>query len=83
MADAADSKEEPPPREVTPLEKLAGIGDPREPELTPVAGSAGQSWGDPATESALAEALRLAARAGRWDVVIQLAKELESRRVRE
>ena len=32
------------------------------------------------TEGPLEEALRLAARAGRWDVVAALAKELEERR---
>ncbi len=31
-------------------------------------------------EPALAEALKLAARAGRWDIVEQLAQELEARR---
>jgi hypothetical protein len=33
-----------------------------------------------AVEAALAEAIRGAASAGRWDVVAQLARELEARR---
>jgi hypothetical protein len=42
----------------------------------------GESLGnqDP-VESALADALRGAAVAGRWDVVAQLARELEARRL--
>jgi hypothetical protein len=49
----------------------------------------GQSWGNPnpldgiegAVELTLAKALGLAAEAGRFDVVAQLARELEARRL--
>jgi hypothetical protein len=34
-----------------------------------------------AVESALAEAIRQATSAGKWDVVLQLARELEARRL--
>jgi hypothetical protein len=41
----------------------------------------GQSWGNrDAVESALAKALEGATAAGRWDIVAQLAKELDARR---
>jgi hypothetical protein len=49
----------------------------------------GQSWGNPASpgtgadqaEAALARALDRASEAGRFDVVAQLARELEARRL--
>jgi hypothetical protein len=42
----------------------------------------GRSWGDAdPVEAALATALEGATAAGRWDVVAQLARELEARRL--
>jgi hypothetical protein len=55
----------------------------------PDAPGVGQSWGNPASpgtgadqvEAALARALDRASEAGRFDVVAQLARELEARRL--
>lgn len=41
----------------------------------------GPKYGETTAEDALAEALTLAAQAGQWGVVAQLAKELEARRL--
>ena len=52
------------------------------PGMTPDGTPVGQSWGDAdPVEAALAEALRKATEAGRWEVVGQLARELEARRM--
>lgn len=48
---------------------------------TPDATAVGRSWGDAdPVEAAIAEALRKATEVGRFDVVAQLARELEARR---
>jgi hypothetical protein len=70
-------------------EKTSPIGDPSGLENWGVQPGVGQSWGnepggsaarDP-VEVALAKALTDASAAGRFDVVAQLAKELEARRL--
>src|ERR1019366_7465723 len=71
------------------IEKNRGIGDPSGPESGGVHPGVGQSWGNqssPGTdedqvEAALARALDRASEAGRFDVVAQLARELEARRL--
>jgi hypothetical protein len=63
--------------------------DPSGPENGGARPAVGQSWGNPASpdpggdqvELALAKALDRASEAGRFDVVAQLAKELEARRL--
>jgi integrase len=63
------------------LKNRAG-DDPEQPEMTRDATPVGQSWGDgDPVEAALAKALEGATAAGRWDVVAQLARELEARRL--
>ncbi len=58
------------------------IDDVRSTEIDRRGASPGQSEGHrDAVEAALADALTEAARAGRFDVVAQLAKELEARRL--
>jgi hypothetical protein len=70
-------------------EKTSPTGDSSGPESGGVHPGVGQSWGnqpgegaakDP-VEVALAKALTEASAAGRFDVVAQLAKELEARRL--
>jgi hypothetical protein len=79
---AAEPKADRPIEDPRTIEETSPIDDPRDPETTPVDGALGQSWGnqDP-VEAALAKALEGAAAAGRFDVVAQLAKELEARRL--
>jgi hypothetical protein len=62
--------------------KASAVGDPRSPEIDPREHEQGQSGGnrDP-VEDALAKALTEASMAGRFDVVTQLARELEARRL--
>jgi hypothetical protein len=59
-------------------------GDPQSPPVVPVDGGPGQSMGNhepmDAVEAALADAITKAAEAGRFDVVGQLAAELQARR---
>ena len=54
-----------------------GVSDTRSHEMTRDARRVGQSVGN---EGALEEAIRLAARAGHWEVVMVLAAELRARR---
>jgi hypothetical protein len=71
------------------IEKTSPIGDPSGPENGGVHPGVGQSWGNEPGEGAardpvdmaLARALTEASAAGRFDVVAQLAKELEARRL--
>jgi hypothetical protein len=71
------------------IEETRSIGDPSRPEKGGARPALGQSRGNPAgdtessdqVERALAQALSQAADAGRFDVVAQLAKELEARRL--
>jgi hypothetical protein len=69
--------------------KLGSIGDPSGPEIGHFRTAVGQSWGNPGrrdaesdpVQQALASAIQAAAAAGRFDVVTQLAKELEAHRL--
>ncbi len=71
------------------IEKTSQIGDPSGPEIGGVHPGVGQSWGNPASRGtgedyvgeALARALDRDSEAGRFDVVAQLARELEARRL--
>jgi hypothetical protein len=71
------------------IEKTSPIGDPSGPEVGGIHPGVGQSWGNPASpgteedqvEVALARALERASAAGHFDVVAQLARELEARRL--
>jgi hypothetical protein len=82
LADAADLGSESAQPEFAATEKISTIGDPREPEKTPVDEAKGQSRGNQdAVEAALAKAIEAAAAAGRFDVVAQLARELEAHRL--
>ena len=71
------------------IEKTGPTTDPSGPEIGGVHPGVGQSWGNPASlgtgtdqvEAALARALDRASEAGRFDVVAQLARELEARRL--
>ena len=71
------------------IEKTRPIDDPSGPEIGGVHPGVGQSWGNPVSpgagadqvEAALARALDRASEAGRFDVVAQLARELEARRL--
>jgi hypothetical protein len=67
------------------IEQRGSIDGPSEPEIEGVRPDMGQSWGNPIegddVEGALARALDRAAAAGRFDVVAQLARELEARRL--
>jgi hypothetical protein len=89
LADAADLGSELTPLDSREIEKTSPIGDPSGPEIGGVCPCVGQSRGnqpmpegsgDP-VEFELARALGKAADAGRFDVVAQLAKELEARRL--
>ena len=82
MADAPDSGFEPDPAQIAPPLKNEHEAIPREPEIAPVETPVGKTSGnqDP-VEAALALALTEAAKAGRFDVVAQLARELEARRL--
>jgi hypothetical protein len=82
LADAADLGSEGREPEFATAEKTSPIADPTKPEKTPVEGVVGQSWGNQdAVEASLAKAIEAAATAGRFDVVAQLARELEARRL--
>ncbi len=82
LADAADLGSQSPLPEFAATEKISPIGDPREPEKTPFDEASGQSRGNQdVVEAALAKAMEAAAAAGRFDVVAQLARELEARRL--
>jgi hypothetical protein len=86
---AAEPKAEPDFNDLQDIEKTSLIGDPSGPEIGGVHQGLGQSWGNPASpgteedqvEAALAYALDRASAAGRFDVVAQLARELEARRL--
>jgi hypothetical protein len=71
-------------------EKSREIGDPSGPQIGHLGPPVGQSWGNPVgqnrdstdpVEYSLAKALEAAAVAGRFEVVIQLTRELEARRL--
>jgi len=71
-------------------EKSRVIGDPSGPQIDPVGPTPGQYWGNPVgqnkestdpVEYSLAKALEAAAAAGHFEVVMQLARELEARRL--
>jgi hypothetical protein len=89
QAGAADLGFGPADRDSAEIEKTRAISDPGGPEMGDIQVCAGQSWGnqtgaelaDDLIEFELAKALGKAADAGRFDVVAQLAKELEGRRV--
>jgi hypothetical protein len=89
LADAADLGSELAPLDLQDLEKTSAIGGPSGPEIGGVDPGVGQSWGNQGVPEALvdpvefelARALGRAADAGRFDVVAQLAKELEARRL--
>jgi hypothetical protein len=71
------------------IEETSTIADPSGPEIRGAHPGVGQSWGNPAcpgtgedqVEAALARALDRASDARRFDVVAQLARELEARRL--
>jgi hypothetical protein len=71
------------------IEETSPSGDPSGPEMWGARPGVGQSWGNPdargtgedQVEAALARALDRASEAGRFDVVAQLARELEARRL--
>jgi hypothetical protein len=71
------------------IEKTSLVDDPSRPEIGVVHPGVGQSWGNPASpgtgedlvEGALAGALDRASEARRFDVVAQLVRELEARRL--
>lgn len=69
-------------RDSRSIEKTSAFVHPRSPEIARPEGGEGQSRGnqDPVVE-ALASALTQASAAGRFDVVAQLARELEARRL--
>ena len=86
---AAEPKAGLAPEDSRGIEKTRPTGDPSGPEIGGVHPGVGQSWGNPASlgtgtdqvEAALARALDRASEAGRFDVVAQLARELEARRI--
>lgn len=81
LADALDSGSAMPSHEDRiPLENRDD-GDSRSPEMARLGALPGQSTGHSTVDDALARALDAAAAAGRFDVVAQLAKELEARRL--
>jgi hypothetical protein len=89
LADAADLGSELGEPDSAAIEKTSLIDEASGPEIGGVQPGVGQSWGnqgahdwlvDP-VEFELARALGRAADAGRFDVVAQLAKELEARRL--
>ena len=89
LADAADLGSELTDVDSAETEKTSPIGDPRRPENGVLHPGKGQSGGNQETlatledqvELELARALGKAAAAARFDVVAQLAKELEARRL--
>jgi hypothetical protein len=89
LADAADLGSELTEPDSREIEKTRAIGDPSGPEIGGVHAGEGQSWGNQSppegtldlVELDLARALGKAADAARFDVVAQLAKELEARRL--
>jgi hypothetical protein len=66
-------------------EKTSPPSNPQSPQVAPQDGVAGQSGGNRealnAVELALADAITRASAAGRFDVVAQLAREIEARRL--
>jgi len=88
-ADAADLGSELTAADSVEIEKTSPIRDPSGPEIGGVDPGVGQSWGNQQSpgsledqvELELAGALGKAAAAARFDVVAQLAKELEARRL--
>ena len=89
MADAPDSGCESPIQDSPHLAKIDSEAYTRSPETPPHGAVVGHSSGQPfrsgnagdVVEAALAKALEGAAAACRFDVVAQLAKELEARRM--
>jgi hypothetical protein len=89
LADAADLGCEPTEGDSREIEKTRAIGDPSRPEIGGAHPGEGQSRGNQQTpgipqdevELELARALGKAAAAARFDLVAQLAKELEARRL--
>jgi hypothetical protein len=89
LADAADLGFETENCVSAEIEKTRLIGDPNRPEIGWVHPGEGRSGGKPVVvewpvdpvEFELARALGKAAEAGRFDVVVQLVKELEARRL--
>jgi hypothetical protein len=82
LADAADLGSDKAKPESTGDGKTSPIGDPGRGEIGRAEVAAGQSWGNPdPVELALADAIKKASDAGRFDVVAQLARELEARRL--
>jgi hypothetical protein len=82
LADAADLGSELSEANSRDIEKTSTIGDPSRPEIEGVRPGMGQSRDNQdAVEAALAKAIEAAATAGRFDVVAQLARELEARRL--
>jgi hypothetical protein len=79
---AAEPKADQPIEETSSIEETSPINDPGDTETARPKAAEGQSWGnqDP-VEGALAKAIEGAAAAGRFDVVAQLVKELEARRL--
>jgi hypothetical protein len=77
-------------QEAAECQKSREIGDPSGPQIAPLGPPVGQSWGNPGgqnrdstdpVEYSLAKALEAAAVAGRFEVVVQLTRELEARRL--
>jgi hypothetical protein len=89
LADAADLGSELTEPDSPEIEKTRRIGEPSGPEIGGVHPGEGQSWGNQLApegtvdlvELELARALGKAADAARFDVVAQLARELEARRL--
>jgi hypothetical protein len=85
LADAVDLGSEGAQPDQAEPPSTSGKPDPSRPEITRVETVVGQSRGNhepaDAVEVALAKALGEASAAGRFDVVAQLAQELEARRV--
>ena len=82
---AAEPKADREPQENAAIDENRGSDDPRSREIDRVRTGGGQSVGNqsPAdvVEEGLAKAIAKAAVAGRFDVVAQLARELEARRL--
>lgn len=70
-----------------PIEKTSAVEQPREPEMTPVAGAAGQSWGNPSVaeraaqlEAAIANVTRLMSRTDEPETAAELVGERRAMR---
>jgi hypothetical protein len=70
----------PDPQDSREIEKQASASVPSTPEKPGDHGARGSAGGIDPVEAALAKALSDASSAGAWDVVAQLARELEARR---